>query len=104
MTMMTVMTVRAGARDLRHCAQKMTVLSCTRMYRHKRHLRHERGRTMMNCCRSEKREATRHFSVRQGNKQRICPDRFSCQGNPETLWRNITNKIALAEMYKLRKE
>ena len=50
MTVLTVMTVPPGARDLRHCGNRMTEPSGFPKHRHKRHLCHgRRSRTMRNC-------------------------------------------------------
>lgn len=50
MTVLTVMTVPPGARDLCHCGNRMTEPSGFPKHRHKRHLRHgRRRRTMRNC-------------------------------------------------------
>lgn len=47
----TVMTVPSGARDLRHCGNRMTEPSGFPKHRHKRHLRHGRRRRAMRNCR-----------------------------------------------------
>lgn len=72
MTVLTVMTVPPGARDLRHCGNKMTEPSGFPKHRHKRHLCHGRRSRAMRNCRFKGCEAIHRFLIRKDNEHGIC--------------------------------
>lgn len=72
MTVLTVMTVLPGARNLRHCGNRMTTSPGFPKHRHKRHLRHGRRRRAMRNCRFKGCGAIHRFFIRKDNEHGIC--------------------------------